>query len=98
MGLQPALRGGAELNADEIGGECPFCAGTGQQLPTEAAVRAAIRETGVDWVEVGVNKTSAVVGFGGDLGWRTFAESGEAEPDYLALLALLRALKAARNG
>lgn len=79
-------------------GRCPdWCGGREGILPTEAEVRAAIFEAGVHWVEVGGSTTYVGLAFGGDERYRLHARAGEAGPDDLVLLALLRALEACRS-
>jgi hypothetical protein len=77
---------------------CVLKCGDGRRLPTEAEVREAIFEASVTWVETGWSRAFAYVMFGGDDEYRSEAHAEEAEADDLVLLALLRALEAARRG
>lgn len=86
-----------DFNDDPVPFDCPSCLGAGQRLPTEAEVRAAIVEAAVHYFEVGATTKWAGVMFGGDDTWRVQAYEGEADPDDLPRLALMRALEAARG-
>lgn len=75
---------------------CPVCDGTMRRLPAEAEVRAAIFEAGFRWLNIHIGPGSVDVRADDSCGQLAYAEAGEAAPNDLVLLALLRALEAAR--
>ena len=90
---------------NHIGFPCRACggdalhAGTGDRLPSEAEVRAAILATPaarIQCLEITDCASHVEVRFSG--GRTLLAKADEAAPDNLVLLALLRALEACRRG
>lgn len=83
---------------DYVFGACDRCDDTGQRMPTEAEVRVAIRAAGWPVVYVKAQETFVQVEVCRPSQERQASAVGdEASPDDLVLLALLRALEAARG-
>lgn len=76
--------------------QCWRCDGTMRRLPTEAELRAAIFEAGVEWLVMQA-RSDYIEMIPDEAIHRRIAREGEAAPGDLVLLALLRTLEVCRG-